>query len=132
MAIATKEWAKDLMSKVLKKKLNNYSSEEQKVGTWIDGKPLYQKTIETVSPSQGATSSIYDISDISYDTIFIKDGFLKNSDGRTPLTLGEEIKIWINDERSTIPNVIRMSVSNNASYGSKPVYITIQYTKTTD
>lgn len=31
---------------------NNYSSNETKIGTWIDGKPLYRKVFETTLPSQ--------------------------------------------------------------------------------
>lgn len=48
---ATKDWVKNLLSKVLKKKLedyafknqNVYSTEETVVGAWIDGKPLYRR-----------------------------------------------------------------------------------------
>ena len=31
----------------------NYSTEEQVIGTWIDGKPLYQRTVEVVLPATG-------------------------------------------------------------------------------
>lgn len=35
----------------------NYSTEEQVVGTWIDGKPLYEITLEYTITNQGATAS---------------------------------------------------------------------------
>lgn len=38
----------------------NYSLEEQKIGTWIDGKPLYQKTYELGAPTRaGGTTQPY-------------------------------------------------------------------------
>ena len=55
--LCTREWVKDLLTKVLKKKLNNYSTEEQKIGTWIDGSDIYRKvyqgTFTFVSSTQG-------------------------------------------------------------------------------
>lgn len=38
----------------------NYSTEEQRIGTWIDGKPLYQKTVvKTWDEAIVATNSDY-------------------------------------------------------------------------
>ena len=35
----------------------NYSTDEQTIGTWIDGKPLYQKTIVTSLPNTSTDGS---------------------------------------------------------------------------
>lgn len=40
--IATKEWVKSLLSKL---NIGKYSTDEIRIGTWIDGKPLYRKVI---------------------------------------------------------------------------------------
>ena len=40
---------------------NNYSTDEQVVGTWIDGKPLYRKVVVIDNPSDGTTFSIDNI-----------------------------------------------------------------------
>ena len=47
---------------------SNYSTEEQVVGTWIDGKPIYQKTYVSLHNGNPSTTSniiIIDISDIA-------------------------------------------------------------------
>lgn len=40
--IATKEWVKSLLSKL---NIGKYSTDEIRIGTWIDGKPLYRKVV---------------------------------------------------------------------------------------
>jgi hypothetical protein len=35
--------------------MHDYSTDEQIVGTWIDGKPVYEKTFEFENPSTGIT-----------------------------------------------------------------------------
>ena len=40
---------------------NNYSTDEQVVGTWINGKPLYRKVVVIDNPSRGMTFSIANI-----------------------------------------------------------------------
>lgn len=47
---------------------NNYSTEEQKIGTWIDGKPIYRKTLQ-ISNSGGTTTSV-DLSSLNISNIF--------------------------------------------------------------
>ena len=42
----------------------HYSTDEQIVGRWIDGKPVYQKIIESTTSSVGAWTGI-DISNLS-------------------------------------------------------------------
>ena len=39
----------------------NYSTDEQVIGTWIDGKPLYRKVVVIDNPSEGMTFSIANI-----------------------------------------------------------------------
>lgn len=42
-------------------KMHHYSTDEKVVGTWIDGKPIYEKTIELSSQQQIATGSWYNL-----------------------------------------------------------------------
>lgn len=37
---------------------HNYSTEEQIVGTWIDGSPIYEKTFVVQNPTSGSTRNI--------------------------------------------------------------------------
>ena len=39
----------------------NYSTDEQVIGTWINGKPLYRKVVIIDNPSDGTTFSIDNI-----------------------------------------------------------------------
>ena len=43
---------------------NDYSTDEQIIGTWIDGKPLYQKTFEVNSLGSGTKTIAHGISNI--------------------------------------------------------------------
>ena len=37
---------------------NTYSTNEVKIGTWIDGKPLYRKVIQTTIPTSGNNQNV--------------------------------------------------------------------------
>ena len=56
----------------------NYSTSEQEIGTWIDGKPLYQKTIE-VTDSFSSTKSYTDNDIASADVLMLVDGYYECS-----------------------------------------------------
>jgi hypothetical protein len=123
---ATKEWVKNLLSKVLKKKLNNYSLEEQRVGTWIDGKPLYQKTIKCTSPST-TNESVEIYKDETMEHIVNISGTSGAGEARVPVNYENIVSTWY---RGSSHSII-MSVTH-INYTNAEVYLTIQYTKTTD
>lgn len=56
--IATREWVKSLLSKL---NIGKYSTDEIRVGTWIDGKPIYQKTFKITNPTTGGKDVTYDM-----------------------------------------------------------------------
>lgn len=105
---------------------NGYSLDEQIVGTWIDGKPLYQKTtylgvniniakpfrisnpVENVQYVVGGNLIIFSSSDNQY--IYIVAQFRNIGNNQLEIM---PIDTWAND--------------NN-----RHIYITLQYTKTTD
>lgn len=104
---------------------HHYSTSEKVIGTWIDGKPLYEKTYDL---GIGATIDI-DISDLNISTCVSVSG--GTVDGQSlPLIL----------HRSSVEayNIALYARSNKLSirWGSSttPVraYATIRYTKTTD
>lgn len=121
-----------------------YSTEERVVGTWIDGKKIYQKTIPVSLPGKAqsprtvsATSNNHNISNFAgiiscdlrwYDTVdnLWYCNFLHYSDYGIA-----DYGIQINDSSVLI-------VSNNPSTGldwstrTTDAYVTIRYTKTTD
>ena len=105
--------------------LHEYSTEEKIVGKWIDGKPLYQKTV------------IYDITSTddfisiplnleSPDFIILYDFTLNN--GNTFYGHAEPYRYYRIIDKSSF--YLKLSIKNWI-FGTT-AYITIRYTKTTD
>ena len=113
---------------------NNYSLEEQVIGRWIDGHPLYQKTIDCGANPIGRNDGtvIATIPDMSIG--FIKCAYLTGS-GNTgniislprilPISAAYEVSVNIVGN-----NITYNSGDSTGSYGN--VIVTVQYTKTTD
>ena len=111
---------------------HHYSTNETAIGTWIDGKPLYEKTIEITNPTHGAWTQI--ISDNSINII----GYI-NEASYSLTQAGEKssIDFCVNSNlygRSLISNNGHsMQIEYYNPYGTLSKYIvTIQYTKITD
>lgn len=117
-----------------KKSEEVYSTEEQRIGTWIDGKPLYRKVINakpTISNSSYQTISIkHNISDLK--NVYKCNAFLHNT-GNTqtyilPVETSATQAIGISEINST--NIIMYS--KNDTWSGWIAEIILEYTKTTD
>ena len=121
----------------------NYSTDEQVVGTWIDGKPIYQKTITGTFPSTASTSifgvgaiiatNINEIVDYKGKATYLGSAGEKSLTQTFPvLTIGldQSTKIW--GYTDTSDNLKLYGVNSNQSFANRPFVFTIQYTKTTD
>ena len=117
-------------------KLQSYSTAEQDTGkTWIDGKPIYRKTILTTAPTS-AVGSGYASVGAPIDNCVGCFGFLKTSVGiNVPvgLTIGNSgLNVYIYTHTTgTNADTIRL-MNSNSSWDNNPTYITVEYTKTTD
>lgn len=112
----------------------DYSTEEKIIGTWIDGKPLYQKTVELPSVSSG--DNAIPISNIDY--IVSSVATLNNS-----INIVSNTSIFFDSSHYCV-GVVQKNVSTGnvvlyvsigsgwSSWENKPWKITIQYTKTTN
>lgn len=106
----------------------NYSETEQVVGTWLNNKPLYQKTIHmSANFSSTKTYSIPTAEDL-----FLVDGFFVCTSGSTqyqvPLNYPESGYSSYSGWNKTTHNVyFRL-----AGFSSTDVYATVRYTKITD
>lgn len=110
-----------------------YSTEEVRIGTWIDGKPLYRKVIETTSPDTAAVRMIANIGS-GKDIVHIS-GVIINPKNKDRFDINMIILFvspnqWISTYVSGNGGVY-MAVSGDP-FLSKPVCIRIEYTKTTD
>ena len=127
----------------------NYSTEEQVVGTWIDGKPLYQKCYQGVFPSTlGPGIVIGNISDIldyaaSDVTITKITGMVNWSAGSTYGTVSIPYYLdnpsssgytgnWIALYTDTSVGKIKANIGTTSPVKNCPYMLVIQYIKTTD
>lgn len=120
-----------------------YSEDEQVVGTWIDGKPIYQKTIVTTTPNctkDGTAVAKAVAVGASIDTVASFKGFAYNTNAWFDLprysysagNLMRALVITINDNTATSDkNCIRIS-NSYTNWSNNNCIVTVQYTKTTD
>lgn len=107
-----------------------YSTSEEKVGTWIDGKPIYQITIDCGLLWNSMTKTID--TQIVVDKIIKIDGVASTStnsinlphvgtgsgDGHVALNLNKDAN-----------NKLSISITSNSDRTSYTGYVTVQYTK---
>jgi len=94
----------------------DFSLDEKKVGTWIDGKPVYQKTFNFVSNNGLKLTSTNDIK-----AIVMESGYMESV----------SILPYYGVLSANVDSTNNIYVSTNGTNG-KNCYLTIWYTKTTD
>lgn len=113
--------------------ISNYSTDEIKIGTWIDGKPIYRKVFSATSPSTESTSASQILTfNFSIDTLIKLEGNIYYNN-----TTWRDINGYQTNSLFSFVDVvatnkeIRQCVTGSG-YLSKPEYIILEYTKTTD
>ena len=108
----------------------NYSKDEQVIGKWVDGKPLYRRYFNFTTGSKSGNQYIMNIpnySDIERITNIYGTYFHKSSSGvaiYSNINMKDQIQTWIENGKiaiSTIPN-----------YYNSDVHLFIEYTKKSD
>lgn len=108
----------------------NYSTEEQHVGTWIDGKPLYQKVIEFGTLPNATHKDIeHGIADV--EEIFISGGYVKSTSGWSNL-INVSTPYALEDSWYFSLNNTYIRCSTGSDHTNTIAYVIVQYTKTTD
>ena len=112
--------------KVLNEKIDKnslYSTHEQVIGTWINGKPIYRKVIELGSVGK-ATQKLINVGDLNISLV-IKQYGMAQMDGAD--------YHWAVSADCFVYNSNSSSISYyNATDATRNVYIILEYTKTTD
>lgn len=110
--------------------LNVYSTKEKRVGTWIDGKPLYSKTISFETSDN--MNIFLDIQLSNIDTIFIDESasFIINNIETLGVNWYYAETDWIRTWYHKGQNNLRSK--SPSSLGVRTAYVTLKYTKTTD
>ena len=117
---------------------NLYTTEERAIGIWIDGKTLYQKTVQVVLPSSSSSQSYSYMPSIPWgniDTLVDVDGFVNRSDGwyvKYGVTFvsssGSYLKLYIDWNKSTSQIYFFVDANNPGTAGQKAT-LTFKYTK---
>ena len=117
----------------LSKTSDNYSTEEKVIGTWIDGKPLYQKTVVIPNNVDFTNNKEFDVGIVNGDMSMILLSYYIDGGVSYPLyysqSSGANLSIGMNQSN----HKLRIKTDNNFSANaSRKIVATIQYTKTTD
>jgi hypothetical protein len=115
---------------------HRYSTQEQIVGEWIDGKPLYQRTFSgsvtavdtdtTISIGSNIDFAMIVNATMKQSDVAVHDLYLANN------AMDTYFKVWVNlNGNESTPNKINMRTSQS-NWLNQTVYVTLQYTKTTD
>lgn len=127
----TYDSAKDAtLQKEYEELAKTYSTTEKKIGTWIDGKPLYRKVVIIDSVGNNVNMQVaLNISNLDKAWIDESSSFLGNDAETLGInwfyTTSDYIRTWINKS-----NGIR--IKSPSSLSAFTGYITVNYTKTTD
>lgn len=115
---------------------NTYSNSEKVIGTWIDGKPLYQRTFDAGYLPNNNRNNIADLTSCSIKYAVSITGFcyrVGDYTSQRPLPLVDinpdnSIRIDINSTDSKP----YLRIMTGADWSGFKGYVTIKYTKTTD
>lgn len=125
------------INEVAEKAATVYSTTEQTIGEWVDGKPLYRKTFVVTTPGSGTSTEI-DTSGLNIDTLVYIFGMFNSGTGtgsfEAPIPYVEpydlqnsSINVFYLHDDSKI--YVRKSSANMALAS---FHLTVDYTKTTD
>ena len=110
--------------------MGTYSTEEQRVGTWIDGKPIYRKVVDTGTlPNSTGKQITHNISNVD-QVINIKGYAYRSTDNvclPLPHATYDNTAITCYADRTKITIVTYATRSNFTTS-----YVALEYTKTTD
>ena len=104
-----------------------YSTEEVKVGTWLDGKPIYKNTFQIEIASTG-NQNFFDKSELNIDnvikmeTVMINEAF--NVNIPYYVATNDYIGCWYDKMNKRFVFISSKNIGN--------CYVTIYYTKVTD
>jgi hypothetical protein len=108
---------------------NMFSLEERVVGCWVNGKPLYEKTFATKTPKVSSQTAL-NFCDLDIENIVDFISTFENQQIINPAPNGNNdnyLTFWYNKTAK----LLHIACTEETWVGHE-LYITIQYTKTTD
>lgn len=113
--------------------LETYSTDEVRIGTWIDGKPIYRRTITTTVPNINNQWAAVVSNITGIDNITKLNGIIVGGDGRKiSIPYYESTSYFYSLSFQPNANQIQIYGNGAAAFSGKTLYIIVEYTKTTD
>lgn len=114
-------------------KLNTYSTDEIRIGTWIDDKPIYKRTFTGNSGAARTNATVTIAENQPIDVLISAEGVYQNItvSSRSYQVFGSDTSALVYDKAGINANKVMFFI-NNSSSASFDYYITLYYTKTTD
>lgn len=115
-----------------------YSTEEQMIGTWIDGKPLYRKVFnDLVIPSNVSVTASVEIASYSANVDTVSDiyGVCTSSTKqvtKVPYYISATSVLWVGYNLPTHSTSNSVRIQASKQYAGASITIVLEYTKTTD
>ena len=115
-----------------------HSTSERRIGTWIDGKPLYRKVIQTTTPTVTTNGTeVWGQEDVAENVSVIKvsECYLISGNAMLPIYYsvfnGYSIRCRTSISSSNNKGILAI-ISANKSLNNSNVIAIVEYTKTTD
>lgn len=113
---------------------NDYSTSEKIVGTWIDGKPIYQKTIDCGALPSGTYKDVPSgITNVKRVISFEGYSYASGDNRSRPVQIASGDTAAAGVEISYVGDTNSIRLNSNTPWGSwgyNETYVTIKYTKT--
>ena len=107
--------------------LNTYSTEEQRIGTWINSKPIYRKVISFNTTSSKINAYLtLNTRELNIEWLINAYGPAKQSDGSTIMLKSDTQAILLTSKGQLD------LYFNNSTAQTFSGYVILEYTKTTD
>ena len=122
---ATKQYVDDSIA-TIPDPLDTYSTTERKVGTWIDGKDVFEKVVDTGQLPSGSKTVLHGISGI--DTLVSVNGIATNTNTGISLCLPYVSVVASNQCGIAVyPTYIEITCGNFTAYNKS--HVILRYTK---
>lgn len=116
-----------LNGKKLSGEPHNYSTDEQVVGTWIDGKTLYEKTVDCGAlPNNDSKQVAHGITNIDKIVNFVGIAYAMSSGTAIQLAYPSSNSTFAIDMSVNNTNIVFLTFTDRTSFNG---YVTIRYTK---
>ena len=114
----------------------SYSPDEQLIGTWADGKPLYQKTIVCYAPASITVNTEYVIYTLPTDCVICGGEISRDRQQGSVTTYGSDSIVFHGSNETydfkSVDGYKLVGSFQATGWASSKFIITLRYTKTTD